>query len=106
MSRTINWKGQSGQTYKYTIYPIDPLPDFNAIAGNYAFAKETEPKTHKVLYFGETDNLSERFNNHHKWDECIRNGATHIHVHLSGGKQARLAEERDLIGNYNPICNG
>lgn len=102
--KTIKWKGKSGNAYKYGIYQISE--NFEATPGNYCFAKETKPNTWKPLYFGETEDLSERFDNHHKIDCAKREGATHIHAHVSGGKQARLNEEADLVENYKPVCNG
>lgn len=101
---TITWEGQSGKTYKYWIYKIgyqfDPQP------ANYIFIKETKLHTWQALYIGETSNLSERFDNHHKMS-CIRqNEATHICAHKSDTNETtRLAEESDLIANWKPICN-
>lgn len=104
-AQTISWQGQSGLAYKYEIYPMDkPFP---AVAGNYIFAKETKPNTYEAVYIGETQDLSERFDNHHKMP-CIRgSGATHIHVHgNSQGQMARRREESDLIPRWKPSCNG
>jgi len=100
---TIEWTGESGQTYKYWIYPIGHT--LKAEAGNYIFARETKPNTYAPVYIGQTENLNERFDNHHKKD-CI-NGqkATHIHAHLNAKKQARLDEEADLIAKWQPFCN-
>ena len=101
---TILWQGKSGTKYKYWIYPIGH--SLKAEAGNYIFTKETQPGSWRPIYIGQTENLDERFDDHHKAG-CIRsNGATHIHVHLNSSKPARLAEERDLILRWNPVCNG
>ena len=102
---TIEWAGSSGTKYKYWIHKIGT--DFNAKPGNYCFAKESSPGRWTPLYFGQTGDLSERFDDHHKMGCAKRNGATHIHAHVSeGGERARLDEESDLIKKWNPTCNG
>jgi excinuclease UvrABC nuclease subunit len=104
MTNTINWQGNSGRTYKYWIYPIDS--SFKSEPGNYLFAKETSPRTWRPVYIGQAKNLDDRLDNHNKEACAKRNGATHIHAHLNHSKEARLAEESDLIKKWNPACNG
>jgi hypothetical protein len=102
---TINWTGKSGKTYRYWIYRF--WPSLKAEAGNYIFAKETSPSHWLPVYIGQTSNLSERFDAHHKFQTAQRHGATHIHVRLNdGGDQARRNEEYDLIARWNPPANG
>jgi hypothetical protein len=104
-ARTIHWPGYSGQKYLYYIYPIGE--DFGEMPGNYIFAKETKPGHHTPIYAGETGDLSERFDNHHKMHCILRNGATHIHVHASSeDEEVRCAEEADIIAKWGPGCNG
>ena len=103
MEDTIEWVGQSGKTYKYWIYPIGQ--SFKAQAGNYIFARQTKPNTYLPIYIGQTEDLSERFDDHHKKDCIKREGATHIHAHLNADKQSRLDEESDLIAKWLPTCN-
>ena len=101
----IIWKGASGTGYKYWIYPINTT--FGAGPGNYIFAKETQPNTYAPIYIGQTADLSERFDGHHKMSCIKQKGATHIHVHTSSAKEEeRIAEETDLIHKWNPPCNG
>src|SRR6266581_1210234 len=101
---TIQWPGKSGTQYKYWIYPIGS--SFKEEAGNYIFAKETKPGSFSPAYIGQTKNLNQRLENHEKENCALRNGATHIHVHLTpAGEKARLAEERDLILRWQPVCN-
>lgn len=103
-TQTIDWEGTSGKSYRYWIHPIGN--QFKAEPGNYIFAKEDSPGRWHPVYIGQTSNLDERFDQHHKMD-CIRNhGATHIHAHLNSIETARLAEERDLISRFDPECNG
>lgn len=101
---TIQWDGRSGKTYKYWIYRIGTT--FEEVPGNYVFAEETKPNTFRPIYIGETDNLGERFDNHHKMPCIKREGATHIHAHKNtAGQVARKAEEADLVDRWNPVCN-
>ncbi|PKB59644.1 MAG: hypothetical protein BZY83_00825 [SAR202 cluster bacterium Casp-Chloro-G2] len=103
--REIYWPGKSGQKYKYRIYPIGQ--SFKGQPGNYIFAKETKPGRFAPIYIGETGDLSDRFDNHHKMLCIQKQGATHIHVHgSSANRNARLAEESDLNDRWNPICKG
>ena len=103
-AQTIDWPGKSGKTYRYWIYPLPP--NFTANPGNYIFAHETTSTKWSPIYVGETEDLSERFDNHHA-KECIeRQGATHIHAHINNnGQTARRAEEADIIARWNPPCN-
>ena len=103
--QNINWVGASGTKYLYWIRPIGTTFN-NAEPGNYVFAKETPPGTYTPIYVGETGDLSERFDNHHKMP-CIKlNGATHITVHKGDTSvDVRRAEEQDLKDKYNPVCN-
>ena len=100
----IYWEGKSGKKYGYWINAIGT--PMKAVPGNYIFASETEPHKHRPIYIGQTGDLSERFDNHHKMP-CIRqNGATHIHTHESSADEAiRKAEEADLIDRLHPVCN-
>lgn len=102
---TINWPGASGRKYLYRIYPIGQA--FKAVAGNYIFAKEIEYNLFQPVYVGETSDLSERFDYHHKKNCIQRNGATHIMAHANdGGETARRTEEADLVRYHSPACNG
>lgn len=98
-----NWQGMSGKHYKYKVYEI--LPEFKPVPANYIFAKVVNGQWRPV-YIGQTSDLAERFDQHHK-AQCIdRQGATHIHVRANrDGELARLAEEKDLIDKHRPACN-
>jgi len=101
---SIEWTGKSGRKYLYYIFSIGTT--FDPYLGNYIFAKETEPSRFQPIYIGQTENLAERFDNHHKMQCIKRNEATHIHAHKnSRGEAARRAEETDLIQEWNPVCN-
>ena len=103
-SGTINWPGASGESYTYHISKRGA--SFKAAPGNYIFAKETSPGRWTPIYIGQTENLHDRLDGHNEEPCADRNGATHIHTHLNtAGKQARLAEETDLIQRWEPPCN-
>jgi len=101
---TYDWSGQSGRKYQYWIYPIGQ--SFYEKPGNYIFVKETSPGRWTPCYIGQTENLNQRLGDHEKEACAKRNGATHIHVHLSSdNKTERCAEETDLIQQWKPPCN-
>jgi len=103
MADTASWKGQSGKSYTYGIFPLPT--SFKAEPGNYIFAKIVSGAWRSV-YIGQTEDLSERFDNHHAMPCIKRNLATHVHAHLNNnGKQARLDEETDLVRGHDPTCN-
>jgi len=102
---TINWAGKTGQTYLYYIYPIGS--SLKQVPGNYIFAKQTQPGRWTPIYAGETGDLSERFDHHHKMACILQRGATHIHAHASSSDVAkRRLEEKDITDRWNPPCNG
>lgn len=101
---TIKWDGQSGTEYTYWIYRLGTT--FESASGNYIFAKETNPGAFRPIYVGQTADLSERFDEHHKMLCIKQNGATHIHVHKTAAERSRLAEEADLLDKWHPVCNG
>ena len=104
-TKTIDWAGKSGQTYQYWIYPLGQ--SLLAEPGNYCFAKKSILGQWVPLYFGQTQNLNERFDAHHKMACAKAAGATHIHARINkGGDQARLDEEADLVRRWAPACNG
>ena len=101
----IYWEGKSGKKYGYWIYPIGTA--FKDEPGNYIYATETSPKEWQPVYIGQTSSLNDRLADHEKEACAKRNGATHIHAHItSGGESKRLEEESDLIAKWNPACNG
>lgn len=102
-TKTINWPGASGKEYKYWIHSMNT--SFDSKAGNYIFAKQTSPGKWRPVYIGQTGDLSERFDHHHKMECARRNGATHVHAHTNPNEANRLAEETDLVRKWGPVCN-
>ncbi len=103
-STTVVLKGRSGAAYEFTVYPW--RTECKPIGGVYAVLKLRTDDRYDVLYIGETGNLSERFDSHHKAQCFDRNGKTHLGVCTESSQQRRLTIERDLIDNYKPPCNG
>lgn len=106
MADTIEWPGQSGTKYKYWFTLKMENPSMKEEAGNYMFVKK-QTDGWVPIYIGQTRNLNDRLTNHPELDCVSRNGGTHLMAHTnSDGKEARLAEEADLVAQWNPPCNG
>jgi len=103
----INFKGSSGQSYEFDIYPW--RTSFNPIEAVYVITKRYKTSdgdyNHKVVYIGQTEDLSERFDNHHKADCFTKYNANCICIHKEKSKSEREKIEEDLISHYNPLCN-
>jgi len=100
-------KGTSGNSYTFEVYSYDT--EFKPLAAVYLITKRT-PKTdgtgsHSFIYVGETDDLSDRFDGHHKEQCFINYGANCKCIHLEDSKSVRLQIESDILGNYNFPCN-
>ena len=102
----VTWTGGSGKKYDFQIYPIGTT--FKSLGACYIFAKSTAPNSWQAIYIGETSDLSERFDHHHKSSCITLYGATHICVYTVGMNNyiRRYSVERDLLANIRPPCNG
>ena len=105
---TLELTGASGKKYAFLVYPLGTT--FKPLGGVYAVtraaANPSGGQTHSIVYIGQTGDLSERFDAHHKGECFGRRGGTHMCVQVEGNERVRLAIESDLIANYNPPCNG
>lgn len=99
---TITLFGASGRSYNFDVYPWNT--SFKALGAVYTVLKKSG-LNYTILYIGQTGDLSSRFDSHHKQTCFDRNGKTHIGIHLDSSENSRLAKERDLLGNYTPVCN-
>jgi len=102
-------KGRSGNTYSFDVY-LANTSWADGVACVYYVSKRTpNPNggfTHTAIYVGETENVRQRFEGHHKQSCFSRHGYTAISIHrVSGGAQARRDIESDLIAKQNPPCN-
>jgi hypothetical protein len=103
----IIFKGKSGKKYSFRAYSFNTK--FNAIGGVYFVTRRTVKNgkiTHTKIYVGQTDDLSTRFDNHHKADCFAEHNANCICVLLEEDEDVRLDIETDLIDNYDLPCNG
>ena len=100
---TMILTGKSRQTYTFNLFPVGT--NLRSGPGCYAFVKNLANGGYPLVYIGETGDLSERFDSHHKMP-CIRErGATQIGIHRTSTKQAAKGIEDDLLGNYRTPCN-
>ena len=95
----ITARGRSGTTYNFDLYPLGTA--FKALPGVYVILQTTNP-----IYVGQTGDLSERFDNHHKASEIARYRADRIGVLVERSAERRLAIEQDLRSAYNWPANG
>jgi len=100
-------KGESGNNYTFNVYGYDTI--FKPLCAVYLITKRTlKPDgggSHNFIYIGETEDLSDRFNGHHKKQCFINNNANCKCVHLEDNKNTRLQIESDILGNYSFPCN-
>ncbi len=102
----LTLKGCSGKEYTFGVYTIDTT--FKAIGGVYYISKRTVSNnkgSHHKIYIGITEDLSARFNNHHKASCFKKYNANCISVLVENIKSNREEIERDLLCNYNFPCN-
>jgi hypothetical protein len=104
MADFIDWP-TSGHKYRYWFLSNPSTASgIKSEAGNYMFVKPTNNGWVPV-YIGIADNLSERIPCHDRAPEAAKLGATRVMAHTSDNQAAREAEERDLIGYWNPPLN-
>jgi hypothetical protein len=100
----INWPGQSGKEYAYEVFSLDA--SFQALPGNYIYARQAEDGTWVPIFVAQTRDLHQRLEGSVRMDDAVQHGATHLHAHYcSAGQASRCNEERDLIAHWQPECN-
>ena len=99
---SISLKGCSGKTYNFDVYPKGT--NFKALGAVYCISKR-QNNNHSLIYLGVTDDISTRFNDHHKERCFVNNGANCVSIHLCSSEQERLMIEKDILCNYNFPCN-
>lgn len=104
LNRTINLKWDSWESYKFNLYSIDTK--FNPLKAIYLISKRTNEWNHKFIYIWQTEDLSTRFDNHHKQSCFERNWYNCIWILQVKLQSDRDYIEKDLIKNNNPLsCN-
>lgn len=97
-------------------YPINRWePPYRAAI--YAIMMKPDPvnksATYRILYFGESGNLSERgfFRSHHKYECWIKNAGSENNLYIGtylmpdSTQDERKEIEGRLISQYTPVCN-
>jgi hypothetical protein len=107
MSEIVDWLGLSGTKYRYWVLENPrAAANIQAVGGNYAFVKKLANGKYVPIYFGIADDLRDRIPTHDRFEDAIREGATHVMAHTTpAGDAARVAEEKDLIQQWNPPLN-
>lgn len=102
---TIN--GQGGRQYTFDVYPWGT--SFKSLGAVYYISKRIQRGDgswgHTKIYIGQTSDLSERFDDHHKKDCFSKHGANAISILLENNEDRRFAIEDDLITAIGPPCN-
>ena len=100
---TVRFSRAAGR-YTFPVYPLGA--DFEKLPAVYVITRRDLQGNHKVLYVGQTENLHDRFADHHKWWCMSQNGASHVCATVVTDEAQRLAMENDLTTAYRPPCNG
>jgi predicted GIY-YIG superfamily endonuclease len=100
----VTVKGISGNVYNFEVYPWNST--WNPVAVVYLVLKKNGGVNYDLLYVGQTSDLKQRFDDHHKQGSFDRHGRTHVAVKMESTEKTRLAIELDLINKHNPCCNG
>ncbi len=105
MEQTTNLSltGASDVSYIFQVFAWGAK--FSSIGAVYAIFQKTALGRYNILYIGQTEDLSQRFENHHKQACFDRNGKTHIGIRTELTESYRFNIETDLVRHYNPTCN-
>lgn len=98
----ISLLGKSGKKYTFDIYTLDTK--FNSVGGVYVFI-HLHDSLYDLIYCGQTQDLSTRFDNHHKQDCIDSHNATHICVMRVDSEVKRTEIETDILANNYFPCN-
>jgi hypothetical protein len=106
---SVTFTGASGSKYEFNSYEFGA--NFKENYGAVYFITKRHQNnnggySHERIYVGQTEDLSTRFDGHHKQDCFDQNDANCICIHGEQSENTRLDIEQDLIDNYNPPCNG
>jgi len=105
---TVTFTGASEAKYEFNAYPWGTSfkKDYGAVY--FVTKRDKDSKggySHKRVYVGQTEDMSTRFDDHHKQDCFERHSANCICVYGEQDEDTRLEIEQDLIDNYDPPCN-
>ncbi len=105
----VMFAGGQGNKYNFTPYSwganiAEGFGGVHFVTNRYE--KSGGDISHKVIYIGETEDLSARFDDHHKQSCFDEKGVNCVCIHGEQDEEKRLFIEQDLINNYDPPCNG
>lgn len=98
------WHGESRAMYRFKITrKLSDLPDAGGI---YVMVKRTFFFWLKPVYIGKASNLQNRLDDHERWEEARKKGASERHYLCVRSESKRQRIEEDLIRGYKPKLNG
>lgn len=101
----IDVRGCSGNTYNFNVYKYGTK--FKKIGAVYIILNEYDPfdPFEDLIYVGQSEDMSERFDCHHK-EQCFqKHYANYIGIHSESEEDTRLDIEKDIYDEYSPPCN-
>jgi hypothetical protein len=104
---TVAFTGFTKKQYVFDVW--NENQEFRNTGAVYAVSRRYQngaTYSHDVAYFGQTGDLSSRFEDHHKLDCFHRHQTNCICTLVEDDEDLRLAIETDLVRHYKPACNG
>ncbi|MEO0606654.1 MAG: GIY-YIG nuclease family protein [Pseudomonadota bacterium] len=97
------WRGETSRRYRFKITKsIEALPDAGGI---YVMVRRTFFFFLKPIYIGKASNLQSRLDDHERWEEARKKGASERHYLCIRSENKRQKIEEDLIRKYKPKLN-
>lgn len=97
---------KSGNRYRFKVYPLGTR--FRKIGGIFLVALRMHSGAshrHKILYVGNTGDLSQPLAEHRKSQDLLRLGANCVCVQSDASEKSRSNKEQDLITTFCPLGN-
>ncbi|MBI4184216.1 MAG: hypothetical protein HY521_09490 [Proteobacteria bacterium] len=99
--------GASFERYKFETYPM--TAKFGPVAAVYAitlrYEKEPGKISQRIIYIGETNDMSRHLDTHPRRDCIFTHKANAISLHLDNDSTSRRKKVKDLVDKYMPKCN-
>lgn len=103
----MSMDGSSGQSYDFDIYALKE--EFENIGAVYTvakrFANTKGSYDFKLIYIGQTDDLSKELFLHPNEACFMAYSANAVCIHKDDNEQSRLEKEKDISGKYSSVCN-